>query len=89
VAGWGKDNIVAKLGKRMFLLFIQEELVVKLPRARVEQVILEGKGSPFDPRRNGRVMKEWVVFAKNSTDWGAFAREALNFARKGSEKADM
>lgn len=76
--GWGAGNLTLKVKGKIFVLFMGETLVAKLPRARVDELVDEGKGARFDPRKNGRVMKEWLVAAK-STDWLMLAREAHRF----------
>ncbi|HVA52489.1 MAG TPA: hypothetical protein VNF05_03135 [Acidimicrobiales bacterium] len=49
-----------KSGGKFFAFTRHGELVVKLPRERVTQLIAEGTGSPFDAGK-GRPMREWVV----------------------------
>jgi hypothetical protein len=51
----------------------------------VDALIAAGDGERFDPRRDGRLMKEWLVVAPSAeARWLALAREALAFvgARK-------
>jgi hypothetical protein len=38
---------------------VKDELVVKLPRERVDELVESGKGKRFDPG-SGRLMKEWA-----------------------------
>ncbi len=59
--GWGKGNLVLKAGRKIFAILSDGRLVVKLPKARVDEIVDGGRGEHFDPRRNGRVMKEWLV----------------------------
>ena len=69
-------------GKIFAMLTSAKLLVVKLPRARVEELVAAGKGRQFDPG-HGRLMKEWLVFGEVSTaQWLESAREALRFVGK-------
>ena len=68
-----------KVGGRIFAMLSKGELVVKLPRQRVDELVAARTGRPFDPGR-GRLMKEWVTIAPgNSRDWRTLAEEALQF----------
>ena len=70
---------------KIFAMLTRGRLVVKLPSAQVDALIATGVGERFDPRNNGRLMKEWLVVAPASEeDWQALARDALTFvAKKG------
>jgi hypothetical protein len=58
------------------------ELVVKLPREHVDELVASGTGARFDPRRDGRLMKEWVtVPARHRDEWEQLVAEALRFVR--------
>lgn len=62
-------------------MLIQGELVVKLPKDRVDQLVSSGAGARFDPG-HGRIMKEWIsVPARLSRRWSGLAGEALEFVR--------
>ena len=53
-------------------------LVVKLPKARVAQIIESGVGQPFAPA--GRVFKEWLSVPKpDRRRWLALLREGVAF----------
>jgi hypothetical protein len=57
------------------------ELVVKLDRARVGELVAQGKGQPFAPA--GRVFKEWVCFPTfDHAPWDSMIREACVSAAK-------
>jgi hypothetical protein len=57
-------------------------LVVKLPRARVDELIAAGAGNRFDAHR-GTPMKEWFVLAADSPlSWITLTGEALAHARR-------
>jgi hypothetical protein len=77
--GFGSSGQL-KVNNRIFAMLVRGALVVKLPRQRVDQLVESRDGRRFDPRRNGRVMKEWVVIsASSSLDWLSLAREAMRF----------
>jgi len=82
--GWGAGNLVLKVGGKIFAMTIKGDLVVKLPKARVAALVDDRAGKPFDPRKDGRVMKEWIVVGPKAADWVELAREALAFVRKAS-----
>ena len=54
------------------------ELIVKLPRERVEQLIEAGTGKPFAPA--GRTFREWIQIDDRDEDrWGELIEEARMF----------
>src|SRR5687768_6187636 len=58
-----------KTSGKVFATFYHEQLVVKLPRQRVQALAGAGMGEPFDPGM-GRVMKEWVALRPGAeADW--------------------
>ncbi len=59
--GWGEGNLVMKANGKIFALLGKERFVVKLPKARVDEIVGGGAGERFDPRSDGRLMKEWLV----------------------------
>lgn len=71
-----------KVNNRIFAMLVRGTLVVKLPRARVDELVEAGQGKRFDPRRNGQLMKEWLVVGPASpADWLDLANEGLRFVR--------
>jgi hypothetical protein len=57
---------------------IRSGLVVKLPKARVAELIATGVGEPFAPA--GRVFKEWLTVPKpDRRRWLALLREGVAF----------
>ncbi len=53
-------------------------LVVKLPRARVDELIASGVGAPFAPA--GKVFREWVSIATPAPKlWASLLREGVAF----------
>ena len=46
----------------------------------MDELVASGDGERFDPRKNGRLMKEWLVLDPASQiDWLALAWEALAY----------
>ena len=69
-----------RVGRKIFVMVCRGELVVKLPRNRVDQLVAAGVGARFDPRRDGRLMKEWATIpVEHGDDWHPLALEALDF----------
>lgn len=71
-----------KLNGRIFAMLSPEKrLIVKLPRLRVEALVASGDGVHYDPRHDGRLMKEWLVLKPSSKiKWLDLATEAMMFA---------
>jgi TfoX/Sxy family transcriptional regulator of competence genes len=65
-----------KRGAKMFGGFYDGALVVKLGRARVDELIAAGRAAPFDPSGRGRPMRDWALVAEPVDDWPALAEEA-------------
>jgi hypothetical protein len=56
-SGWGSSNIVLKASGKIFVMLVGDELVYKLPKGRVDELVAAEKGRRFDPRRDGRVIR--------------------------------
>lgn len=68
-----------KAGGKIFAMLAQGRLVVKLPRARVDELVGAGEGERYDPGQ-GRLMREWLSLDPGSElGWDELAREALEF----------
>ena len=81
--GFGSSAL--QVNNKIFAMLSSGRLVVKLPRQRVVALIASGEGDPFDPRRNGRLMKEWFSLDPTSElNWLPLAREAMEFVASKS-----
>ncbi|HEV2997516.1 MAG TPA: TfoX/Sxy family protein [Solirubrobacteraceae bacterium] len=65
-----------KAGGKMFGGCFEGELVVKIGRERVQELIDAGRARPFDPSGRDRPMKDWAQIPEPDGDWAALAREA-------------
>src|SRR5215472_18267431 len=54
------SNSVLNVNGKIFAMLTKGNLVVKLPKARVDEMVSRGQGTHLDPG-HGRMMKEWVV----------------------------
>ena len=69
-----------KIHGKIFAMLTSGKLVVKLPKSRVDALIASGDGEPFDPKKNGQVMKEWVSIEPTSIEeWLDLSKEAMEF----------
>ena len=69
-----------RVGSKIFAMVRHGELVGKLPRARVDHLASGGVAGRFDPRGDGRLMKEWVtVPLPHRRRWSRLVDEALVF----------
>lgn len=76
--GFGSSAL--KVKGKIFAMLAGDRLVVKLPKTRVVALVAAEGGERFDPRRDGRVMKEWLVVAPGrEEDWLTLARDAMNY----------
>jgi hypothetical protein len=70
--GWRSPGL--RVNRKIFAMLVDDELVVKLPRERCQELVAAG-GRPF--RSGGRELREWVVVSGG--DWVALAEEAHAF----------
>jgi hypothetical protein len=77
--GFGRNAL--RVQGRIFTMFVRGQLVLKLPKARVDELVAAGEGVRFDANK-GTPMKEWLSLAPESTmAWLPLAREAHDFVR--------
>ncbi len=68
-----------KVDGRIFAMLVRARLVLKLPKARVDELVEAGEGERFDAGK-GKPMREWFVLSPTSKkQWPALANEALAF----------
>ena len=68
-----------KVRGRIFAIPGQGQLILKLPKHLVDDLVSAGQGTRFDPG-HGRIMKEWVVLPAATRDlWPDLARQARGF----------
>lgn len=82
-SGRGFGSSALKIDSRIFAMLASgDRFVVKLPHQRVEAMVAAGEGERFDPRRNGKLMKEWLVVGRRlEARWLPLAQEAFDFAQ--------
>jgi hypothetical protein len=80
--GKGFGSAALKIDDKIFAMWTSKNaFVVKLPKARVTELVEAGKGRYFDAGR-GRSMKEWFKSTAKSGAWLSLAKEALEFGRR-------
>jgi hypothetical protein len=86
-AGTGRKfgSNALKANGKLFALFTQGTLVVKLPNHRVAELVADGIGKPFDPG-HGRLMKGWLTVVSTRASWLDLAREAHAFVSGASRR---
>jgi hypothetical protein len=78
-SGFGRSAL--RVHRKIFAMLVRGQLVVKLPRERVDALVDAEEGDNFDANK-GTPMKEWFALSPESAlDWSPLAREALAFVR--------
>jgi hypothetical protein len=71
-----------KTDGKIFAMLVKDRLVVKLPAARVSELVETGVGERFDPG-HGRIQKEWLSVVGDDPDaWRALSTESEAFVAK-------
>lgn len=70
-----------KVDGKIFAMLVRGSLVLKLPKARVQELISAALGGPFDAGK-GKPMKEWVAILAAPTKWLPLAREARRYVAR-------
>jgi len=72
-----------RTGRKFFAVWWHEQLVLKLPPDRLDELVRAGTATPFEPM-DGRPMNGWVVIGPGA-DWPPLVEEARAFvAAQGS-----
>lgn len=80
--GFGRSEGL-RIENRIYAMLVNGELVVKLPKVRVDELVEAGVGRRFEPG-TGRVMKEWLSVPPGaSRRWKALVLEAKAFVGPG------
>ncbi|MER6417965.1 hypothetical protein [Streptomyces sp. NPDC001137] len=76
-SGFGRSAL--RVHGKIFAMLVRGQLVVKLPKERVDALVDAEEGDNFDANK-GTPMKEWFALSPESAlDWSPLAREALAF----------
>jgi hypothetical protein len=79
--GFGRNAL--RVRGKIFAMLVRGQLVVKLPKERVDALVDSGDGVRFDANK-GKPMKEWLSLGPTSAlDWEKVAGEALDFVSPG------
>jgi hypothetical protein len=86
--GFGSSGQL-KVKGRIFAMLVRNQLVLKLPRARVDELVAADEGTWFDAGK-GKPMREWFVLSPTSTRrWTPLAEEALSFVGEKSQPMEV
>ena len=77
--GFGSGALKVK-GKIFAMMTPRSEFVVKISKARVDELVSDGIGERFEPGP-GRVMKEWLALERHPELWSKLAKEAYQFVK--------
>ena len=76
--GFGRNEGL-RVGGKIFAMLVRGELVVKLPRDRVDELVDAGVAVRFDAGK-GRPMREWAAVGPSaSRRWRGLVEEARTF----------
>jgi len=79
--GFGSTGLKVD-GKLFAFVSSRDQYVVKLPKARVSELVAVGVGALFDPG-HGRLMREWIALDGNEKRWLELAKEARAYVGGG------
>jgi hypothetical protein len=69
-----------KYGKKMFVMFFKGDLLLKLPPQRVQALIAEGLGAPYDPGTGTPMEDRVLIGADHADSWIGLCEEALSYS---------
>lgn len=76
--GFGRSEGL-RISNKIYAMLVHGELVVRVSKARVDELVNAGIGQRFEPSP-GRVMKEWLSLPPTaSRRWKALVAEARAF----------
>jgi hypothetical protein len=76
--GFGRSTGL-RVSAKIYAIYNDDGLILKLPSRRVEELIAAGDGAPWGPG-TGKTMKEWVAVSPAAIgDWPTLVTEARTF----------
>jgi len=75
--GFGSDALRIN-GKLFAMISSKGQFVLKLPGARIDELVRLSTGDYFDPG-HGRRMKEWIAIDRAHSQWIKLAKEARDY----------
>jgi hypothetical protein len=85
--GFGSSGLYTR-DKLFAFLSHRNRLVLKLPRERVNELVARREVTRWDPRGDGRGLREWAAVRPSSRiKWLPLAREAMKFVASQSQGA--
>jgi hypothetical protein len=63
----------------MFSFSSKDNLILKLPEKRVDELVSSGEGTRYDPGR-GKIQKEWLAVKPTRSTSLRLAKEAMKLA---------
>ena len=76
-------SVGLRVNGKIFAMMVRGKFVAKLPGERVDELVQSGMGAYFDPRHDGRLMKEWIELKGAKPPWIELAKEAHRFVKAG------
>ena len=76
--GFGSGAL--KVNGKIFAMTPAAAFVVKIPKARVDELVNRSVGERFEPGL-GRIMKEWLALHGHAERWTELGKEAYQFAK--------
>ncbi|MGI5175665.1 hypothetical protein ACQEVZ_04950 [Dactylosporangium sp. CA-152071] len=81
--GTGFGAAALRVNNKIFAMLVQDRLVLKLPKPRVDALVSAGHGDRWDADK-GRPMREWLTLSPTTDEpWTPLAHEALTFVAGG------
>jgi hypothetical protein len=85
--GGGFGSSALRVHNKIFAMLVRGELVVKLPRVRVDELVAAGEGVRFDANK-GKPMREWLrLDPLSAMPWATVAGEALRFVAPSARRS--
>lgn len=76
IVNTGRGAQGMKVDKKMFAMFYKGDLVLTLPPARVEELIANGDGLPFDPGTGTAMKNRILVPVDKKSTWITMCEES-------------
>ena len=67
-----------KINNKVFAMLVKGDLVTKLSKPRVSELLAQKTGEIFDPG-HGNKMTEWIRFSENQVHWKEWIQEARDY----------